>query len=151
VRGGGGIVPDIVIRSDTLTEDEREFAKALGTDLPLYRDVVTSIALEQKTAKGVSAETFTVTPPLRQQVYERLRQKGVELTPEEFNRGARLVDQALGYEIARYVFGRPAEFRRRAGDDRQMQTALELLRKAGTPKELLGLAIAPSGQRAAPN
>ena len=52
------------------------------------------------------------------------------------------MDQKLSYEIARYVFGRPAEFRRRAQDDRQLQTALDLLRKAGTPKELMGLAVA---------
>ena len=41
VRGGGGIVPDLVIRPDTLTAAEREFAKALGNDLPQYRDVLT--------------------------------------------------------------------------------------------------------------
>jgi len=46
----------------------------------------------------------------------------------------------LGYEIARYVFGRPAEFRRRAANDQQMQTAMGLLRKAQTPKDLLSLA-----------
>jgi carboxyl-terminal processing protease len=142
VRGGGGIVPDLVIRSDTLTEAEREFAKALGTDLPLYRDVLTTYALEQKSAKTVSSERFTVTPAMRQQIYQRLKQKGADLTPEEFARGARLVDQQLGYTVARYVFGRQAEFRRQAGDDRQVQTALDLLHKAGTPKELLGLAVA---------
>jgi carboxyl-terminal processing protease len=146
VRGGGGIVPDIVVRVDTLTESEREFAKALGDDAPLYRDVVTAFALEQKSAKAVPNEKFSVTPAMRQQIYDRLKQKGVELTPGEFNQGARLVDLQLGYEIARYVFGRQAEFRRRAADDRQMQTALDLLRKAGTPKELLGLAIGGAGK-----
>ena len=33
----------------------------------------------------------------------------------------------LGYMIARYVFGRSAEFRRIAADDEQVQTALSLL------------------------
>src|SRR6476661_7652023 len=46
VRGGGGIVPDLVVRLDTLTAPEREFAKALGNGLPQYRDALTSIALE---------------------------------------------------------------------------------------------------------
>jgi carboxyl-terminal processing protease len=142
VRGGGGIVPDIVMRSDTLTEAEQEFAKALGNDAPLYRDVLTTYALEQKSAKTVSSESFTVTPAMRRQIYERLKQKGVDLTPEEFQQGGRLIDQQLGYTVARYVFGRQAEFRRQARDDRQVQTALDLLHRAGTPKELLGLAIA---------
>ncbi len=140
VRGGGGIVPDIVIRSDTLTDPEREFAKELGTHLPEYRDAMTTLALEAKTNRSVSAENFRVTPAMRQQVYERLRSKGVDMPPQVFNGAGRLIDDQLGYEIARYVFGRPAEFRRKAGDDRQMQTALSLLRKAQSPKELLSLA-----------
>ena len=140
VRGGGGIVPDIVITADTLTEGEREFAKALGTDLPIYRDVLTTIALEAKTTHAVSAESFTITPAMRRQVYDRLKSKGATITPEQFNGAGRLIDQNLGYEIARYVFGRPAEFKRRAADDRQMQTAMELLRKAQSPKELLSQA-----------
>jgi carboxyl-terminal processing protease len=151
VRGGGGIVPDIVIRSDTLTEAERDFVKALGDDLPVYRDVVTSYALEQKSGKTVPAEGFTVTPAIRQQIYERLKQKGIDLTPEEFKDGARLVDQNLSYDVARYVFGRQAEFRRRARDDQQLQTALDLLHKAGTPKELLGLAVRGGTKGSSPN
>ena len=151
VRGGGGIVPDIVMRSDTLTEAERDFVKALGDDLPVYRDVVTSYALEQKSGKTVPAEGFTVTPAMRQQIYERLKQKGIDLTPEEFKDGTRLVDQNLSYDVARYVFGRQAEFRRRARDDRQLQTALDLLHKAGTPKELLGLAVTGGVKGSSPN
>jgi carboxyl-terminal processing protease len=142
VRGGGGIVPDIVVRSDTLSEGEREFLKALGSSLPQYRDVLTGLALEQKGTKKITSETFTVTPEMRQRVFQRLQEKGVKLKPEEFGQGAPLTDQQLGYEISRYVFGRPAEVRRRVGDDRQVQTALELLRQAQSPKELLGLAVA---------
>jgi carboxyl-terminal processing protease len=148
VRGGGGIVPDIVITSDTLTEPEREFAKALGTDVPLYRDALTTVALEAKTKRTVTSESFAVTPGMRRQVYDRLRSKGATLSLEQFNGAGRLVDQQLGAEIARYVFGRSAEFRRRAHDDRQIQTATELLRKAQSPKELLGLASA--GKAGAP-
>ncbi len=148
VRGGGGIVPDIVMTSDTLTEAERDFVKALGNDLPLYRDALTTLALEAKTRRSITSESFTVTPAMRRQVYERLRAKGATVSPEELNGAGRLVDEQLGYEIARYVFGRPAEFRRRAAADRQMQTAMSLLRKAQSPKELLGLASA--GQPGAP-
>jgi carboxyl-terminal processing protease len=140
VRGGGGIVPDLVIRPDTLTNSEREFAKALGNGLPQYRDALTSIALEAKKSHGVKSESFKVTPEMRQQVYNRLRAREIQISPMLFNGAGTLIDEQLGYEIARYVFGRPAEFRRRAANDLQMQTALGLLRKAQTPKELLSLA-----------
>jgi len=140
VRGGGGIVPDLVIRPDTLTVPEREFAKALGNALPQYRDALTSIALEAKKTHGVKSESFKVTPAMRQQVYERLQARDVKVSPSLFNGAGALIDEQLGYEVARYVFGRPAEFRRRATNDLQMQTAMGLLRKAQTPKDLLSLA-----------
>jgi carboxyl-terminal processing protease len=140
VRGGGGIVPDLVIRLDTLSAAERDFAKALGNGLPQYRDALTSIALEAKKTHGVRSESFRVTPEMRQEVFRRLRAREVSIDATVFNGAGTLIDEQLGYEIARYVFGRPAEFRRRAAQDVQMQTALGLLRKAQTPKQLLGLA-----------
>jgi carboxyl-terminal processing protease len=148
VRGGGGIVPDLVIRPDSLSGAEREFAKALGAHLPEYLDVLTGYALEAKRDGAVKSESFTVTPEMRQQVYQRLRARGIEMTPQVYDGASGLIDENLGYQIARYVFGRPAEFRRRVRDDKQMQTAMGLLRKAGTPRELMSLAT--SSRVAAP-
>ena len=151
VRGGGGIVPDLVVRLDTLTAPEREFAKALGNGLPQYRDALTTIALDAKKTHGVKAETFKVTPEMRQQVYQRLRSKDITIAPAVFDGAAKLIDEQLGFEIARYVFGRPAEFRRRAARDPQMQTAMGLLRKAQTPKQLMSLAQANGSAAPAQN
>ncbi|HXG45949.1 MAG TPA: S41 family peptidase [Gemmatimonadales bacterium] len=142
VRGGGGIVPDLIVRPDSLTDGERQFAAALGAKFAEYRDVLTSYALQLKNDKAITSEDFRVTPAMRAEVLRRLRAKGVELSDETFAKGASLVDQQLGYEIARYLFGRPSEFRRRARDDRQMQAALGLLRRAQNPKDLLALAAA---------
>jgi carboxyl-terminal processing protease len=151
VRGGGGIVPDLVIRPDSLTVAERDFAKALGNSLPQYRDALTTIALEAKKTHGVKSESFKVTQEMRQQVYQRLRAKDIQIAPTVFNGAGNLIDEQLGFEIARYVFGRPAEFRRRAARDSQMQTAIGLLRKAQTPKQLLGLAQANGSAASARN
>jgi carboxyl-terminal processing protease len=148
VRGGGGIVPDLVIRPDSLTSGERYFAKELGSHVPQYRDVLTTYALETKKTGSIKSEDFKITPEMRQQVLQRLKTKGVDLPPAVFDSASRLVTDQLGYEIARYVFGRPAEFRRRAKDDEQMQAAMELLRKAQSPKELMSLAT--SSKAAAP-
>jgi len=142
VRGGGGIVPDLIVRPDTLTLSEREFIKGLGDKVQAYRDVLTTYALDAKRDKLVKNENFQVTAQMRQQVYDRLKAKGITMSPATFQSGASLVDQQLGYEISRYVFGRPAEFRRRAQDDPQVQMAITLLRKAQSPKQLLTLASA---------
>ncbi len=140
VRGGGGIVPDLVVRLDTLTAPEREFAKALGNGLPQYRDALTSIALEAKKNHTVTSESFKITPQMRQEVYERLRAHKVDVSSAVFQGAGTLIDEQLSFEVARYVFGKTAEFRRRAAGDQQMQTAIGLLRKASTPKDLLSLA-----------
>ncbi len=142
VRGGGGIVPDLIVRQDSLTDAERALASALGSKFAEYRDALTATALQVKNDKSVTSETFTVTPAMRAEVLRRLRAKGVEVTDQTFTHAVSLVDEQLGYEIARYVFGRPAEFRRRADNDRQMQVALELLRRARSPKDLLSAAMA---------
>jgi carboxyl-terminal processing protease len=151
VRGGGGIVPDLVIRPDTLSGGEKDFAKALGSHLPEYRDALTSIALEAKTQGTVKSESFTVTPEMRQQFYQQLRAKGIEMTPQIYEAANGLVSRQIGYEVARYVFGRPAEFRRQAHNDPQIQTAMALLRKAQSPRELLGLAMSDGAAATAQN
>jgi carboxyl-terminal processing protease len=142
VRGGGGIVPDILVRQDTLTDAERAFATTLASKFAEYRDALTATALQIKNDKSVTNEDFAVTPAMRAEVLRRLRAKGAEVSDETYGRAAGLVDEQLGLEVARYVFGRSAEFRRRARGDRQMQSALDLLQRAQSPKELLSLATA---------
>jgi carboxyl-terminal processing protease len=144
VKGGGGIVPDLIVRQDSLTPTERAFVQALGSKVPEFRDVLTTYALEIKNDHSVTAENFQVTPAMREKVYERLKAKGVTISADTYAGANGLVSDWLGYEVARYVFGRPAEFRRRAQDDRQVQAALALLRKAQTPKDLMDLAVARS-------
>jgi hypothetical protein len=62
-----------------------------------------------------------------------------------YQRGASIVDQQLGYEVARYVFGPAAERRRRVTEDAEIEQAVALLRQAPTPGALLGLAGASPG------
>jgi hypothetical protein len=48
----------------------------------------------------------------------------------------------IGFDIARYVFGSDAEFRRRAAIDKPLQKALELARGAKSERDLLRKATA---------
>jgi carboxyl-terminal processing protease len=140
VRGGGGIVPDIVVRGDTLTTAERAFGNSLGGKWSIYRDVLNTLALQAKEKKTITSEEFQVTPAMRREVYEQLKTKGVTVDSTIFKGASRLIDLQLGSEITRYVFGTAAEFRRNARNDQQLQSGIALLRKADTPKGLLGLA-----------
>lgn len=141
VYGGGGIRPDVFARADTFTAAERAFVRALGAKVPVYRDALAGYALEIK-AGGKLQPAFTVSDAMVDEVLRRLRAKGAELPGDALTGARSLIAQELGYEVSRYVFGRPAEFRRRLGDDAQIQNAMSLLRRARTPQELLTLATA---------
>lgn len=137
VRGGGGIVPDMIVRADTLSDGEQAFFNDLGANLPVYRDALTSIALELKDSGTRLPESFTITPALRAQMAARLAERGVVIDPAVYQGARSIIDDQLGYEIARYVIGRTAEVRRRAANDLQLQRALALLEQAGSPRDLL--------------
>jgi carboxyl-terminal processing protease len=139
--GGGGIRPDLFVAADTLTTGERAFAKALGNKVTVYRDVLSSSALELKGSGKVTDPSFTVTDEMVRTVLTRLKSRGVVLPDSVVESARGLVRQELGYEAVQYAFGRTAEFRRRAGDDPQVQQALTLLRRARSPQDLLSLAL----------
>jgi len=60
------------------------------------------------------------------------------------------IPDQIGYEVARYEFGRPAEVLRRIRDDRQVQQALTLARRARSPQDLISLATGPTTQTRSP-
>jgi len=148
VRGGGGIRPDVFVTPDTFTTAERAFLRTLGSKISVYRDVISSYALELKAGGHLGTPTFPVTAAMVDEIARRLQSRGVTL-PDSVVAGARsLISQEIGIEGARYVFGRPAEFRRRMGEDPQVQRALELARRAKSPADLLArVAAVPSPSR----
>jgi hypothetical protein len=139
VYGGGGIRPDVIVQPDTLTDPEKAFVRALGSGIPAYRDVLTSYALELKGRNAVDRR-FEVTPAMLAEVHRRLRERGVDVPADDWQRGASLVAQQFKYEVTRFVFGRAAEFEQRTADDVQIRHAVDLIKRARTPKELLSLA-----------
>ncbi len=137
---GSGLVPDIVLGADTLSTRESVFAQSLSGQIAVFRDVLTDVALELKQRKEVATEEFRVTPAMRSEVRRRLESRGIAMADSVFNGGERIVDEQLGYEIARYTFGPVAERRRRATTDPQIVRAMDLVRGTTSPQALLGLA-----------
>ena len=138
VKGGGGIVPDVVVRGDTLTDQEKEFVRELGGNVPIYRDALVVTALALKERGTVTSEQFAVTPEMRAMVFAKLAQEGIDIDESVQTGELDLVDDQLGYEIARYVFGRQAELRRRSLDDAQVSTAVRMLGTSDSQSALMG-------------
>ncbi|MDH3289419.1 MAG: S41 family peptidase [Gemmatimonadota bacterium] len=140
MRGGGGIRPDLTVYPDTLLDTEKDFVRALGAKLPVYRDVMTSYALELKASGAIKDERFRVSPAMRQEFLRRLSGRDISLSAGVAAGASDLIDQELSYELQRYVFGRASESQRRLRDDPQVQKAVAMLKEAQTMPELIALA-----------
>jgi carboxyl-terminal processing protease len=137
VYGGGGITPDVFAGDSTTPVVEGSFIRALGADAGRFRDAVTDYALYLKANGGVASPSFTVTPAMREEVWQRMKARGVDIPRSVYDEAEPLVSRVMAFDIARYVFGGEAEFRRRASVDKPLQKALELSRGARTERDLL--------------
>jgi carboxyl-terminal processing protease len=137
IPDASGILPDLTVRGTPRSDGERALLAALAEDLSLFRAVLSDYAAEVRRTAAPRSELFPVTEAMRSQLYDRLQQVGLDLARSTFDNASPYVDDQLGYEISRTVFGPAAEVRRRAMSDRQMQTAVRLLRRARTQENLL--------------
>ena len=137
VYGGGGITPDIVAGDSTTPLLEGNFIRALGAKAGLFRDAVTDYALYLKATRGVTSPEFVVTPAMREEVWQRMKARGVDIPRLVYDDAEPRVSRVIGFDIARYIFGSEAEFRRRASVDKALQKALELAHGVKTEQDLL--------------
>lgn len=137
VFGGGGITPDVIIVDTAHTAAELALQRALGKQVPQFRDAMAEYALALKGSRAVPTPSFTVTPSMLDELWRRMQKHGIAIDRSLYDDAAPLVGRLLGYQIARDVFGADAEFERELTDDRTLQTALQLASGATTEKELL--------------
>jgi carboxyl-terminal processing protease len=137
VYGGGGITPDVIAGDSTTPPAEGNFLRALGAHAGLFRDAVTDYALYLKASRSVTSPSFVVTPAMREEVWQRMKARGVDIPRDVYNEAEPLVSRVIAFDIARYVFGGDAEFQRRASVDKPLQKALELARGIRTERDLL--------------
>jgi carboxyl-terminal processing protease len=137
VFGGGGITPDVIAGDTTMPVNEGIFIRALGANTGHFRDAITDYALFLKANRAIQGPDFVVTPAMREEVWTRMKVRGIEIPRSVYDDAEPLVSRMLGFEIARYVFGGDAEFRRRASADKALQKALELAHGAKSEHDLI--------------
>jgi carboxyl-terminal processing protease len=142
IPDASGILPDLMVGGAPRSDGERALIGALGEDGGLFRTVLADYAAGIKKTNPPPSRSFRATEEMRGQVFERLGQVGIQLPRPTFDSASGYVDEQLGYEITRVVFGPAAEAKRRALSDRQMQTAVRLLQRSGTQEGILALAAA---------
>ncbi len=142
VYGGGGITPDVIAGDSTTPIAEGNFLRALGADAAHFRDALADYALFLKATGGVTTPDFVVTQAMREEVWNRMKARGIDIPRGIYDEAEPLVSRLIGFDVARYLFGTEAEFRRRASADKPLQKALELARGAKSEHDLLRKAMA---------
>jgi len=147
VFGGGGITPDVTAGDTAVVPAELALQNALGKKVPQFRDAITDYAMSLKGSNAVSSPDFVVTDAMREGVWQRMRQRGIEIDRGVYDAASPLVSRFISYDVARYVLGRAAEQRRAVLDALEVQKAVELLRGVKTQKELLARVGGQQGRR----
>lgn len=140
VYGGGGIVPDVIVRPDTVTTAERDFYTAAARAGSAYADVLYRFTVDFARQNPGLRQDFQITPAMRQEFFNRLRAAGVDVTAEQFEAARRLIDRDLTFEIALHKFGRSVAIQRRDQSSPVVRTAAELLRSASNQQALFQIA-----------
>src|SRR3954467_6662749 len=84
VYGGGGITPDVAAGDSITPVADTNFIRALGTNAAHFRDAVTDYALYLKGIHGVASADFAVTPEMREAVWTRMKQRGIDVSRTVF-------------------------------------------------------------------
>ena len=141
VYDGGGIMPDVLESDSAYVAAARTLQGALGRKVGIFRDALTDYALSLKVGKTVASPQFDVTPAMLDEVFKRMVARGVVMDRGVYDESAPVVKLLLSYDIARYVFGPEAEFRRRVASDHAIAAALNLATGAVTQRALLDRAM----------
>src|SRR5690606_23264829 len=134
IYGGGGTVPDLIVRPDTLTETEQAFVKAIN---PHSQDVYVVLFDYAFELKSRVRPDFEVTAEWRDEFYRRLQARGVKIDREVYDAAGSYVDRLIEDRVARLAFGDAEAKRRGIHEDAPLQKALELLRSGASQKELI--------------
>jgi carboxyl-terminal processing protease len=137
VLGGGGITPDVPVSDSAQDAREANLQAALGKHVADFRDVLTDYALALKGKRAVTAPAFPVTAAMRGELYDRLRQRGVNLPRSTYDADSTIVDRLIADQVTRYVFGPDVEYQRLLARDPNISTALGILARAHSQEQLL--------------
>lgn len=138
ILGGGGITPDISIPPDSANAAERELGKVVAPVFTAWRVALYNYALEMR---GNLKPDFSIIPEMRDEFFNRVSKAKVPVTRAQFDAAQEAIDRAMEQQFASLAFGDSTAFRRGIKNDRQLGTALELLRKAPTQRQLLAMVV----------
>lgn len=142
--GGGGIVPDLDVTPETLTDEEAGAVQRLFRRGGALQEAIFGFAVSYLNDHPDVRPGFRLSPADMQAFFASLPQ-GDGLDQADVDLAARFVRYRLEQEIALQAAGELGQFRQGAPHDRQLAAALELLAGVQTPAELFDAIVASVG------
>jgi len=141
VSGGGGIVPDVIVRADTSTLSERELSERLREADVRLPDLALLFAARQALAGELPADPTIVTPVIRSE-FDRFVADETEgaIGAGDLDLARDPVDGLLAREMSRVSAGEIASLRVAVERSAEVREARRLLDEARTPEALLAIA-----------
>ena len=135
--GGGGITPDLFVSPETLSPREtqavyRVFRRGSRFNVALFNYAVSYVQEHSDLEPG-----FEVSEAELQDFYETLPEWDAEVDHDEFLAAERFVRYYMEREIALQAWGDAGQFEQSRKHDRQLGTAVELLRGVMDPADLI--------------
>jgi carboxyl-terminal processing protease len=141
VYGGGAVTPDLLVQPDTFTTAEQAYNRATAAKFQEIRVTLYDYAYE---LKSTVKPDFVVPPAWREELYQRLQKKGIQLDRKLYEGAGHYIDSQLEQYVARLGFGDSTARRRSLDDDPQLRKAIDLLRHGQSQKDLFALVAANS-------
>ena len=141
--GGGGITPDLVVMPDTLSAREQGAVQRLFRSAGAFATAVFNHAVSYGQDHPDLETGFALTAADLDRFYRTLiDEHEIELDESDFVTAVRFVTHQLESQIALQAWGEEGAFQHTRGDDRQLNDAIEILKRADTPEALFTLAAA---------
>lgn len=146
IYGGGGIVPDFLVHEDTTSTLAQDFLRSVAA-----RGQQISVVLQQYSfeLRDQVTRDFTVTPAWRAELTRRLQAAGVPIETRYDSVAAAMFGDELDRRLARRALGDGEAKKRALRDDRALTRAIELLQRSRSQQDLLRIASAGAGPKAA--
>jgi carboxyl-terminal processing protease len=146
VYGGGGIVPDFLVKEDTASTVEQEFLRSIASKGQPIRNVLQQYSLE---LRSQVTRDFTVTSGWTTELRRRLKAAGVSIETRFDSVANLLLADELDRWVARRAFGDAEAKRRTLREDRALTRAIELLQRSRTQQDLLRTASTAPAEKPA--
>jgi len=123
VRGGGGIIPDSILTYESTDLFRKIFDKNIAFDF------IVSYASK-------NSDVESVTPSMIDEFKERVREKEIAFTEEEWNNSLYLIERDLKFRFADNKWGTKGRYEVLIPNDEHIQTALAILKNVNVPSEV---------------